>query len=279
MPCSLIEAESSSRVACGEGPAGLEAGGHEPVYRNARQNRTVPRGTPRPSLPGRSAERPRPRACFFAPSIAVSEAFPAQVFARQGEIGLGPLRLDVVGQDGFAERGGLPQADVAWNHGAIDAAAEVFPDVVSDLPGEVSAVVEHGQDDSVQGQGRIEAPPHAVDRFHELRKALQGEVLRLDGHEDRVGRGQGIERQKRQGGRAVQKDDVEFGFHGGERLPQPAFSVRLFHELDLGPDEIARRGQERQVGKQRRTDGSSGRLAEQYAVSVDPVVLASLPQA
>src|SRR5258705_11110514 len=77
--------------------------------------------------------RPFPSACLF---MSIDH------LARQGHVGLGALRLDVVKEDRAAEARRLPQPDVAWDDGGEYPLLEEFANVVDHLAGEIGHVVD-----------------------------------------------------------------------------------------------------------------------------------------
>src|SRR5262249_27006387 len=113
---------------CGAAENGRGRGGRSPP-----RARMFP-GEHHPSRAGAPKARvPEPVCASSVSSVALDE------FARQLEIGLGPLRFDVVGEDRLAEGGSLAQPDVAGNHRLENAISEMLADVFCDLPREVSA--------------------------------------------------------------------------------------------------------------------------------------------
>ncbi len=102
--------------------------------------------------------------------------------------------------------GGLAEPDVAWDHRFVDLAGEHFADLFDHLLGEVRPLVVHRHDDPIDGQAGVQPLPHERDRLHQLRNPFQGQVLALHGDEHGVGRGQRVEREQAQRGRAVDED-------------------------------------------------------------------------
>ena len=61
--------------------------------------------------------------------------------ACEREVGFGALRLDVVEDHRFAVAWGFSEPDIPGNDGRVDAVAEEFPDLPSDLLGQVCGLV------------------------------------------------------------------------------------------------------------------------------------------
>src|SRR5688500_17846846 len=61
----------------------------------------------------------------------------------QVDVRLAAARANVVENNRFAERRGFTEPDVSRNHGAVDLVAEVLPNLLGDLAGEVHPLVVH----------------------------------------------------------------------------------------------------------------------------------------
>src|SRR5512139_3235427 len=88
---------------------------------------------------GMSAPSPLPSACFCM----------AQHILGQIEIALGALRADIIEQHRLAVARRLAQGHVAVDHGLVDLAAEVFPDLLGHLLGKIVPSVVHGEQDAL----------------------------------------------------------------------------------------------------------------------------------
>src|ERR1035438_4821669 len=95
---------------------------------------------------GKSAPIPLPRARRGCSGLCMVEDLFGEL-----DIAFRPLGSGVVGEDGFAEAGGLGQSDAAGDNGLEDLILEEFPEVGGYLAGEVSAVVVHGEEDAFDG--------------------------------------------------------------------------------------------------------------------------------
>src|SRR3989338_1074024 len=123
------------------------------------------------------------------------------------EITLAAARLRVVEQDGLAVARGFGQAHVPGDDAREHLGAEEVAQVSQDLARKVGALVVHGEEDPFDGELRVERAPDAHQGVEQLAHTLQGQILALDGHQDRIGRAQGIEGEEVQGGRAVENDE------------------------------------------------------------------------
>ena len=77
-----------------------------------------------------------------------------------------------------------------------------------DVRGQVRPGVEHGQDDPVEREARVEMVADEIDGGEQLGQTLECVVLTLERDEDRIGGGQGIDGQETERWRAIDEDDV-----------------------------------------------------------------------
>jgi len=101
-----------------------------------------------------------------------------------------------------------------------------------DLGGETGAAVEHREEHAADGEVRVEAKPNQLDRLHELGEPLERVVLRLHRHENTVGGGERVHRQRPERGRTVEEDEVVLVGPRRERLGEVALVVVATGELD-----------------------------------------------
>src|SRR4029453_7311567 len=114
--------------------------------------------------------------------------------------------------NGLAMTRGLAKFDVARNDRLIDGGTKIASSLFLDSTGQQGATVVHGQQYALQGQGRIELLAHQLHDTEQAPYALQCIILALQWQEDGMRCGQGIDRQKPQGRRAVNQD-VVVGLH------------------------------------------------------------------
>ena len=117
------------------------------------------------------------------------------------------------------------------------------PHLVGDLAGQARPAIEHGQHDALDLEPGVQHPGHQPQRAVQLRQPLERVELALDRDDDRVRRGQAVDRQEAQRGRAVQ-DDVLIGLPGRcQTRPQSRFPGEGTHQFHLGAGQInSRRG-------------------------------------
>src|ERR1035437_2990541 len=80
--------------------------------------------------------------------------------------------------------------------------------------------------------------PDLVDGIHELRDALQGKKLALDGNKDGLGRDQCIEGQEVEGGGAINQNVIVPGFEVAENFLQAVLAVREIHKFQVRRDKV-----------------------------------------
>ena len=102
---------------------------------------------------------------------------------------------------------------------------------------EVIAAVVHGQNDAFQSEARIKHPADTVNGLSDLRDALKGVELCLQGDQHRVGGDEGIQCQQAQGWRTIQNDE---GRSGGiaQRQPQAVLALLKVHQFQLSACQI-----------------------------------------
>lgn len=131
-----------------------------------------------------------------------------EYFFGEFNIAFGAAGARVVREDRFAETGSLGEADAAGYNRSKNLILEKLAKVRCDLPCQVGAVIEHGEENTRDFQGVVEGFLDAIDRVHEFGDSFEGEKLALYWYKDRVGGKQGIEGEKVEGWGAVDQDEV-----------------------------------------------------------------------
>jgi len=166
--------------------------------------------------------------------------------AGEREVGLGAPRSHVVENDRHPVAGRLAEAHVAGDDGVVRLLLEEAAHLARHLLPEVGAVVDHGEQDALDVEARVEGAAHAAHRGDQLGKPLEGEVLAVQRDEDRVGGDQRVEREEAERGGAVDEDVVELV---GDRVQEAAEALLAGEEadhLDLGAGEVAVGGDDRE---------------------------------
>lgn len=159
-------------------------------------------------------------------------------FLCETDVAFGAFGADIIGDDGFAEAGGFREADAAGDDGVEDLVAEVFPEVVGDLAGEVGAVVEHGEQDAFDGEIVLKSFADALDCVDKLGDAFERKEFALDGDDDGVGGDQGVDGEEIEGWGAIEDDEVVLGLQGVQCVPEFEFAFREVDEVDVDRDEV-----------------------------------------
>src|SRR6267378_3380995 len=113
---------------------------------------------------------PLPSACLF-----ISPDY----LAGQVQVRLRALGTDVVQHDRLAEAWRLSQPDVARHNRPIQPVLEKGLDVGDDLAGQIGPLVEHGEQDAVELEVRVERGADPVERLDQFRDSLERQVLAL----------------------------------------------------------------------------------------------------
>ena len=163
------------------------------------------------------------------------------------EVGLGANRSNVVEYDWFPEARGFGEPDIPGNDRLEDLGSEVLAGVGDDLTGEIEAGVVHRKEDAINRELRIDGLLDPVDRVEQLRKALEGVVLALDGDEHRVRCGEHVDGEQSQRGRAVDQDVVVSIADGSDGVVHRKLAVFAVDQLDLCAGEVRSRRRDIQV--------------------------------
>ncbi len=265
MPCSRIELVSSSSSWASKYWRGCPGCGE--IFSIGQWNALRSWAPGAGAAEGKRASRPRPRArraalgsgCVMCADAHLAGARLLLVvaggvedLARQAQVALRALGLRVVEQRGLAVRGRLGELHVARDDGVED--VEVRLHLVGDLVGERVAAVEHRQHHALDAELGVEGVLDAIDRRHEVGQPLEREVLALERHQHPRRRGERVERQQAERGRAVE-DHVGVALDvGAERVAEARAAIGGVDELELGGDEVLRRGDDVEQRDRRATD-------------------------
>src|SRR5512139_2134538 len=137
------------------------------------KNLTAP--VPKSSVSGIRAESPLPRALC----VAMISHSSADQFFGQSQITLRSGRLDVIKEGRFPIAWGFAQPDVARDHGVKDRLLEMLSYFFGHLKRKVVPGIKHGEKDSSQVKGSVEAASHGIHRLEQLSQPLQGVVFAL----------------------------------------------------------------------------------------------------
>src|SRR5208283_3005957 len=152
---------------------------------------------------GSRAPRPLPSALRgFSVLFMVEDLF------GQPDVAFGALGAGVVSKNGFAETGGLGQANTAGNYSCEDLVIEKLSEIGRDLTGQVGTIVIHGEKYALYLQWMLEGIANSLDGIHKLRNTFQREEFALDGNQHGIRCNEGIKSQEIEGGRAINQDET-----------------------------------------------------------------------
>src|SRR5579883_263069 len=126
----------------------------------------------------------------------------------ESDVAFGSLGFDVIEQNRPAMARGLTQTDVTGNDRFEELLSEESLQVVHDLPRQIRAVIEHGQNHSFDFEIRMTLAPDLLDGLHQFRNALESEVLTLNRNQNTVRGNQRIYSQDVERWRAIDEDVV-----------------------------------------------------------------------
>src|SRR5581483_1074813 len=117
----------------------------------------------------------------------------------ESDVAFGSLGFDVVKQNRPPMAWGFTQTDIAGNDGFEELFSEETLQVFHDLPRQICAVIEHGQNHSFDFQIRVTLAPDLLDSLHQFRNALEREVLALNRNQNTVRGNQSVHSQNVEG--------------------------------------------------------------------------------
>ena len=129
---------------------------------------------------------------------------------RQSHVVLGAVAIAAVLEDVLAFDGRFGQRHVVADDRLEHLVAERILDQLGHTLVERLTSVELGDDDAANLQRRVQAFPDSGDHVRDLGHAAHGEELGLNGDNQIVSCGEGVECQQTQRGRAVDQDVIEF---------------------------------------------------------------------
>jgi len=116
------------------------------------------------------------------------------------------MAADIIQNDRYAVARGLAEAHTSTNDCLKHQIPVNTSDIVLNFTGKRGACIKHGQKDTLKRQFRIVLLPHKCHGINQLRKTLQGEILRLDRNDNRVRCEKGIDGQIANRGWTVDQD-------------------------------------------------------------------------
>src|SRR6266699_6627908 len=123
-----------------------------------------------------SAPSPRPSAFLAIGNYLLCEL----------DVGLGTFTMNVVKYDWLSVTGCFGQSHVSGNYTVENLSAKKTPEVGGNLTRECCPIIVHGQDDSLNGQTRIERATDSHQSVQYFGNAFQRKVLALNRHQNRI---------------------------------------------------------------------------------------------
>jgi len=149
----------------------------------------------------------------------------------------------------------------------------VLPDLGLDLMPESGAGVEHGQQDALEDQARIESLLNDSESLEQFGQALQGIILALNRNQKGASRDQSVQGEKPERRGTIEKDEMRLlhDFVLADRRHPKVIPQRLgkspladtlgpLQQMGFGPDQLAVRRNDRKAWKLRRLDAALDRL-------------------
>ena len=133
--------------------------------------------------------------------------------------------------------GGLGKPDVPRYEGIEDGLAELVPDLVGHLLGEVGPDVVHGEDYAVEVEILVEVTLNQRNGPHELTHALQGVIFALDRDHEAVGGDEGVDGEESQR-RGQSMKPMSKSFMASICLRQPRLATHHTGQFHLGAGQV-----------------------------------------
>ncbi|MPN00056.1 hypothetical protein SDC9_147250 [bioreactor metagenome] len=170
----------------------------------------------------------------------------AQHLLCQFAIGFRRFSLRIVGVDALSLGADFGSAhgkrDVGREH--LDLVGVGLADECADLLGVVRPVIDHGQQNAVDLQARIDLLLHLPHRAEQLLKTFGREILRLHRYHDAVGGGERVDGQHAETRHTVDQHIVVRAFDAIDVLFEDFLAVHGVYERHLKAEEGDVRGQQ-----------------------------------
>ena len=163
-----------------------------------------------------------------------------QDLLRQIAIVLGRVALRIVLEHGAPFHGRLGELDRLADPRLEDELAEVLLEDLDRLLGVDGPGIEHGRQDALDLDLRVEVLPDHLEGVLELDEPPHRQVLALDRDDHLVGRGQRVDRQQAEARRRVDADVVVVVGDLRQRLLQRPLAADLGAHRDLGAGQVDR---------------------------------------
>lgn len=134
--------------------------------------------------------------------------------------------------------GRLGQTDAARNDGPEDLIFEELAQIGRNLPGEVGAIVVHGEQNPFNLKRMAEGIADAIDGIHQARNTFEGEEFTLDRDENGVGCHERVECEEVERGRAVDEDVLIIVADAVEMVAQNGFAVVRIDQFEIDSDQV-----------------------------------------
>lgn len=128
------------------------------------------------------------------------------------------------------------EPDISGDDRIEDLCAEETAEVGCNLFRERGAVVEHCEQNSFNGQGRVDSTPKAHERIVKLGDPFHGVILALNRDEDRIAGSQRVDGQQIESWRTIDQYEVVVGANALCEGLEPVLAVFHADQLDCSSD-------------------------------------------
>src|SRR6266550_4529063 len=127
----------------------------------------------------------------------------------------------------------LSQSNISRNGRGAKLVSEISFQLSRYLLCQISAIVKHGEDHTLDGQVGIEGPANPLHRIQQLRDSFERKVFRLHRNQHCIRSDQRIQRKQIESWRTIQHDELIAITYGRERILQPEFPALAVHQFNV----------------------------------------------
>jgi hypothetical protein len=151
-------------------------------------------------------------------------------------VGDGTCGGGVVLLDGSSVAGSFGESDGTGDDDP-EGVEEMFTDLRFDVSGQIGACIVHGEQYAAQFELWVEIALDEFDGVGEVAESFEGEIFALDGDDDFISGGEGVDSEKAERGWAINEDEVEVVSDGFECALHTEFAGHDGDKFDFGSDE------------------------------------------
>ena len=134
--------------------------------------------------------------------------------------------------------GAFAQAHIPRNDGVKYLVGEMCLDVVSDLPAEGIATIEHGENQAVNRESSVQVVANKRYCREKRAESLEGVIFALQRDQQGVAGGERVQSHQAERRWAIHDDEIVAITKGCESIAETTLAIFQLHELNLCSDEV-----------------------------------------